>query len=184
MTMIGNTLLDKIIRVWHITSPAEILDRLHAEIKIVLRQDETNSVNGMDAVVLTLEKPEEQEGNIKVTFAGAKNPLYYFSPNSSTLTEVSGDRKSIGGIQDESKRFTNHTLNLAKRSVLYLGSDGLKDQNDVRRKKLGKKRLIELLTEIKALPLDEQKQKIEQQLDKHMLETTQRDDILWIGLRL
>lgn len=182
MTMIGNTLLDKIIRVWHITSPAEVLDRLHTEIKIVLRQDETNSVNGMDAVVVTLEKPKEE--NIKVTFAGAKNPLYYFSPNSSTLTEVSGDRKSIGGIQDESKSFTNHTLYLARQSILYIGSDGLKDQNDVRRKKFGKKRLVELLTEVRTLPLDEQQYKIEQQLDRHMLDTTQRDDILWIGLTL
>jgi len=182
MTMIGNTLLDKIIRVWHITSPEEILERLHTEIQIVLRQDETNSVNGMDAVIIALETASPQE--IKVTFAGAKNPLYYLSVHEDEIAEIPGARKSIGGIQDPSKRFKNHVVHLPPQSMLYLGSDGLQDQNDHRRKKFGKKRLVQLLNQIAPLPLDQQRQIIEANLSKQMQDTMQRDDILWIGLRL
>jgi len=182
MTMIGNTLLDKIIRVWHTTSPEIILNRLHTEIQIVLRQNETNSVNGMDAAVITLETTSTQE--IKVTFAGAKNSLYYLSSNEDEIVEIPGARKSIGGTQNPAKSFTNHVVHLPHGSMLYLGSDGLKDQNDKRRKKFGKKRLIQLLNQVAALPLDQQRQIIEANLSKQMQDTTQRDDILWIGLRL
>jgi methyl-accepting chemotaxis protein len=55
MTLIGNILLDKIVRVWNVASPEEILTRLHEEIYIVLRQGETQNKNGMDAVVLHLQ---------------------------------------------------------------------------------------------------------------------------------
>ncbi|OJJ16076.1 hypothetical protein BKI52_35495 [marine bacterium AO1-C] len=182
MTMIGNTLLDKIIRVWHITDPAAVLERLHTEIQIVLRQNETNSVNGMDAVIITLEKANNEE--IKVTFAGAKNPLYYLATNTSEIIEIPGARKSIGGIQDPSKHFINHIVHLPLKSMLYLGSDGLQDQNDKRRKKFGKKRLIQLLNEIAPLPLPQQRQVIEANLSNQLQETTQRDDILWIGIKL
>ncbi len=182
MTMIGNTLLDKIIRVWHITNPAVILERLHAEIQTVLRQNETDSVNGMDAVIVVLEKTDDQQ--TKITFAGAKNPLYYLPFDKGELVEIPGARKSIGGIQDTSKQFTNHIIHLPPKSMLYLGSDGLQDQNDKNRKKFGKKRLIQLLNEVAHLPLDQQRQIIEANLSKQLQETTQRDDILWIGMRL
>lgn len=182
MTMIGNTLLDKIIRVWNITDPASILERLHTEIQIVLRQHETHNINGMDAVVVALQTLDATK--VQLTFSGAKSPLYYSIAGASTLQQLYGNRKSIGGIQDETRKFTNQVITLPKGSLLYIGSDGLKDQNDVRRKKFGKLRLMELLTEISPLPLVQQKQAIATALDLHMQDTTQRDDILWIGLKL
>ncbi|NJK84197.1 MAG: tetratricopeptide repeat protein [Saprospiraceae bacterium] len=43
MTMIGNTLLDKIVRLRQVIAPADILSRLHEEIYTVLSQGETAS---------------------------------------------------------------------------------------------------------------------------------------------
>ncbi|WP_299466034.1 SpoIIE family protein phosphatase [uncultured Microscilla sp.] len=182
MTMIGNTLLDKIINTEKITSPAAILDALHTEIQLVLRQKETQDINGMDAAVVSL---EQANGALtRLTFAGAKNSLFYLPKGESLLYELKGARKSLGGIQNENKQFVNHVLNLAPESLIYLGSDGLQDQNDVHRKKFGKDRLIRMLNQIALLPLSGQKEKIEEALHQQMINTTQRDDILWLGIRI
>lgn len=179
MTLIGSNLLDKIIRLRKITHPADILSRLHEEIKSVLKQRYTSNNQGMDAVVVTLEPQGEQ---ILMTFAGAKNNICYTLQGE--LHELKGTRKSIGGFQDEVTQFNSQQITLPKGSMLYLGSDGLEDQNNQERKKFGRKRLQQLLSSIAHLSLVEQQIVIEQTLGDFMLGTEQRDDILWLGLRL
>lgn len=180
MTLIGNTLLDKIVRVWKIVDPAKILDRLHEEIQIVLRQEETKNTSGMDVVVLSIEPHDDQHQ--KVIFAGAKNPLYY-SIDLKDIEVIKGDRKAIGGLQP-SFNFTSHEVLLPKGSLIYAGSDGLQDQNNRKRRVLGSKNLIAHLKQNMHLPLSEQHTEIEKMLERHMLGTTQRDDILFMGMRL
>lgn len=182
MTMIGNTLLDKIISTEKITDPANILEKLHSEIQLVLRQKETQDINGMDAIVLAWQKQGNEVNQL--TFSGAKNSLFYLPTGGKALQEIRGTRKSLGGIQNENKRFSNYILELPAASLLYLGSDGLQDQNDERRKKFGKERLTNLLNQIAPLPLARQKENIEEALRNHMYNTTQRDDILWLGIQL
>lgn len=181
MSLIGNTLLDKIVRVWKVTKPHEILTRLHEEVVIVLRQKETSNNNGMDAAIITIEREKEHS---LIRFAGAKNPLYYKTAPSESLEILKGDRKAIGGIQNEDKAFTTQHLKLKSGACLYLGSDGLEDQNNSKRRKFGSRRLRKLLEENSHLPMSEQKYLLEQALDEHMGESRQRDDILWIGLRI
>lgn len=182
MTMIGKTLLDKIISTERITDPVSILDALHIEIQAVLRQEETQDINGMDAGVVRLTHTNNQQ--VALTFAGAKNSLLYLPKGESLLCELQGARKSLGGIQNKSKQFVNHSLLLPSGSLIYLGSDGLQDQNDENRKKFGKNRLLTLLNQIADLPLTTQKDTIEKALDTQMINTNQRDDILWLGVRL
>ncbi len=178
MTLIGVNLLDKIIRIRQITQPNEILNHLHEEVKTILKQQYTTNNKGMDASVISLEKADD---HTVIQFSGAKNNYYYYADH---LYEVKGDRKSIGGIQDESIRFTNQQLTLPTGAMLYLGSDGLEDQNNNTRKKFGRKRLQALLSSIAALSSDQQKAKIEESLQLYMQDTEQRDDILWMGVRL
>ena len=178
MTLIGVNLLDKIIRIRQITQPNEILNHLHEEVKIILKQQYTTNNKGMDASVISLEKAVD---HTVIQFSGAKNNCYYYADR---LCELKGDRKSIGGIQDESIRFTNQQLTLSTGGMLYLGSDGLEDQNNNTRKKFGRKRLQALLSSIATLPSDQQKAKIEESLQLYMKDTEQRDDILWMGVRL
>lgn len=100
------------------------------------------------------------------------------------LRELKGTRKSIGGIQNESIQFHNQKLTLHKGDLLYLGSDGLEDQNDIKRKKFGRNNIKKLLMDIMDLPLVHQKNKVDSTLDNHMQGTDQRDDILWMGIRM
>jgi serine phosphatase RsbU (regulator of sigma subunit) len=182
MTLIGNTLLDKIVRVWQITSPAEILTRLHEEVRIVLRQAETGNNNGMDLAVIKLESLENSQ--FKITYSGAKLPIYYLSGDFKQVEQLNPDRKAIGGIQNEQIHFQNQTIELPIGSLIYMGSDGYTDQNNAKRTRFGEKRFKELLTEIHSLPFAQQQEKLQVALDQQMLDTTQRDDILMLGFRL
>ena len=179
MTLVGVNALDKIIKMFGVHSPAMILNRLHEEIQTLLKQKYTGNNNGMDAVVVTL---EETSGEVLVTFSGAKNSVFYFL--NERLYELKGTRKSIGGIQNESTHFTEQQVVLPKDTMLYLGSDGLEDQNDKKRKKFGKKRLMHLLTKIASLPIIEQKLNLEESLKQHKRGAEQRDDILWLGVKI
>ncbi len=181
MTMIGNTLLDKIIRLRGVHNPAEILGTLHEEIQIVLRQKENNNNNGMDMSIICLEKLPTNE--TLLTFSGAKHTIYCIE-SEGKITELKGTRKAIGGHQNQAIDFENHTLVLQKGSWVYTGSDGLPDQNNVKRKRFGEQRIKELILQNYQTSIETQKTAIQQALQTHMANTEQRDDILWIGFQV
>jgi serine phosphatase RsbU (regulator of sigma subunit) len=183
MSLICNTLFDKIVRVWNITAPDEILKKAQSEIRVLLRQNELGYSNGMDVCLVAMEETPEQQ--IKIAFAGAKRPLYYIKKGETTLHEIRGTRMSIGGRERKDKpTFTQTELLLDKGSVLYLGSDGYADQNNKKRKSYTAKNLKALLEQIVAKPMAEQKQILDNTIDAHMEGTEQRDDIMLIGVRL
>ncbi|MDX2304285.1 MAG: two-component regulator propeller domain-containing protein [Microscillaceae bacterium] len=182
MSMIGSILLDKIIQVERIFEPNKILEDMHLQIKRALKQDSTHNNNGMDMALLVFEKISD--GNYKVVFAGAKRPLLYVKPEVGRMEILKGDRKSIGGIQNEKLPFHNHEIILQEDSIIYLGTDGFEDQNDLKRRKFGEQKLIHLLEQNAFQDLHTQKNILENALSDHMTGTSQRDDILLIGFKL
>jgi serine phosphatase RsbU (regulator of sigma subunit) len=183
MTIVGKLLLDKIISQLKITTPAEILTQLHEEIRKTLKQQYNGNNYGMDAIVMTLEKPKSATKST-LTFCGAKNSLYYLMADVPTLQTLEGERKAIGGEQNADKHFRNYTLELPPKSLLYFGTDGLTDQNNAKRKNFGERKLKDLLEKNASAELSLQQQVIEQAITAHMQDTVQRDDILWMGLKI
>lgn len=179
LTMIGSALLDRIIRLMSITTPAEILTKLHGEVKAVLQQDQTQNNEGMDIAITHWHYENE---NCILSFAAAKRPLIY--ANDGKIEKIAGSRRNIGGTVDSAKNFENKTFNLSKKTCLYLCSDGYADQNDVKRNKFSEQKLANLLQEVQLLPMEQQKAILQEQLQTHMEGTEQRDDILVIGVRV
>ncbi|EAY31125.1 tetratricopeptide repeat protein [Microscilla marina] len=183
MSLIGHNLLDKLILQQRNTDPASILTQLNEQVLTALHQQDARSIDGMDIGILVLGKTTE--GQKQLVYAGAKRPLYYLRPNNHEEIQVlKGVRKSIGGTQAKNKSFVNHQLALPTGSMLYMGTDGLADQHDYQRKKLGSLRLRNILTELHTLPIEEQETSLFALIQRHMLNTEQRDDILWIGIRV
>jgi serine phosphatase RsbU (regulator of sigma subunit) len=183
MTLIGCTLLDKIVRVWDITEPNLILARLHEEIRTVLRQEETNNYNGMDVAVMLLEKlPQSQT---KITFSGAKNGFYFvLKENPNVIEEIKGSRKGIGGIQNKNISFDTHELVLPKDSWIYAGTDGYADQCNPERKKFNNSNLKEMILQASRFEAKEQETFFSNNLNQFQKNALQRDDILWIGVKV
>jgi serine phosphatase RsbU (regulator of sigma subunit)/tetratricopeptide (TPR) repeat protein len=182
MSLIGNTLLEKIILFYKITEPAQILERLHQEIKTVLRQQETGNKDGMDLALCMIEKMPD--GSSKIHFGGAKRPLYYTEGTDNQIFMLKGTRKAIGGEQNENIHFETQTITLPAKSCIYLSSDGIVDQNDAERVKLGESKLKYTLSAVAEKPMEEQKRAMEHLIAQHQRGTLQRDDMLLIGIRL
>jgi serine phosphatase RsbU (regulator of sigma subunit) len=183
MTLIGSILINNLVKTDSHTSPAQILTNLHVEIRKLLKQKHTENNSGMDALVISLEKNLPNQ-TAKISYAGAKNRLYYAKVGTNQIQVLQETRKSIGGEQNEKITFNDQELVLPLGSCIYLGSDGYIDQNNFNRKRLGETRFKELLLMIQDLPINQQKEYLENALNTQMLDTMQRDDILLLGIRL
>jgi serine phosphatase RsbU (regulator of sigma subunit) len=179
LTMIGSSLLDRIIRGLEITEPAEILLKLHEEIRAALQQEQTKNNEGMDIAIAYW---HYENDTCLVSFAAAKRPLYYCCGGE--IEKIMGSRRNVGGMTSSIKSFESKNLSLQKGTCLYLCSDGFADQNDVARNNFSEKRLISLLQQTQDLPMEQQKEILETALAKYSEGTEQRDDILVIGIRI
>ena len=162
------------------------------EIKIALRQEQTDNTDGMDLCLCKIEHKSLSKtsnfktANIKITFSGAKRNLFYYPQKSKQLELLKADRKTIGGILISRNKtlFTNHDIFLDKGDILYLTTDGYIDQNNSKRKRYGTPKLKVLLNQIATKSLPEQQQILETTLDNWQGSEEQRDDITVIGVKL
>jgi len=178
MTMISSTNLTRIIREETCHDPAEILKRLNFSVKTSLQQDteHAQSDDGLDAAIC-LVKPHEK----RLTFAGAKLPLYYI--HNDKLTVIKGDKKSLGYKKsDLNFTFTNHTVNIEGGMSCYLSSDGFLEQRG------GPKRLIFATKRFKKLLLenyhdnfDEQEKRLLQAFNEYKGDNDRQDDVTVVG---
>lgn len=181
MSLIGNDLLNDIIKNRGITQPDQILTYLHLGVQQLLRQDETENQDGMDVALAVIDKK-----NQILEFAGAKNPLVYIQ--SSELKIIKGDKVSIGGEQRaQTQGFRTHQIGLNTSTVFYLFSDGIQDQfGGENNKKFTPARLRNLLLEIHQKPMDEQENIVSQTLSDWQTQgqEEQIDDMLLIGVKV
>lgn len=179
MSMIGMKALNGLIA-RGLTAPDEILDALDVEIRTALRQDVSGNNDGMDVALCVYHQKEKV-----LEFAGAKNPLIYIQDNE--LFKVKGDTHSIGGRRKKvgTSLFTKKEIKLDKPAVVYLFSDGYKDQfGGPENKKFLSKKMEKLLLQIHELPLDQQRQILENAFQEWKGSHDQTDDVLVMGIRL
>lgn len=181
MSLIGNSLLNDITQRLLDPHPDTILNVLHHELQTVLRQKETNNDDGMDICLCMIDLDTRI-----VEFAGAMNPLYAVVEGE--LREFKGTPEELGGREERSPVYARHVLDLSDvpkgASILYLTTDGYKDQYNDARQRFMPKRLRPLLTEIAGKPLEEQPTLLGVAIDTHRGEVMQVDDMLVVGVRL
>jgi serine phosphatase RsbU (regulator of sigma subunit) len=181
MSMLGNLLLNDIIRRLNDPSPAQILDELHKAVVKTLKQDQTgsNSHDGMDIALLKINQDKKE-----IYFASAHRPLFYFSNNQ--FNKLAGDKFPVGGIQYDKKRtpFTNTQINYQAGDSFYIFSDGLPDQlGGPERRKFNVSQITELVEEVRALPMSDICQVFDTKITDWTITYKQIDDILLIGFK-
>lgn len=178
MTVIGNSLLNQIVNIGNVSSPAEILNQLDEKVLETFRHEGDYDTNdGMDISICSYNKKTNS-----IKFAGAKRPLYLF--RNDVCEEIKGDAFPIGSFQYEFKKiFTEHTISLLPGDTMYLFSDGYQDQFGVKGRKFMKRRFRELLMELQPDSMETQRQKLEENIELWKGNAGQTDDILVIGLR-
>ncbi len=184
MSMLGIAFMNEIVtEEFHNSdscSASTILDDLRDKVKNSLRQtgEEGQTKDGMDMALILLNTE-----TLIMQFSGAYNPLYIVRNNK--LTEVPADKMPVGVYLKDSEPFSNKKAQLQKGDILYMFSDGYYDQfGGENGRKFMKKRFRELLEEVSAKPLVEQKQILENSLNEWQGENEQADDILVVGIKI
>lgn len=180
LTIAGTAFLNEIINSVQ-PKASEILNQLRMRIMRLLHQKgiEGEAADGMDIslCVFDFEKMELQ-------YAGANNATYIVK-NNSELNICNPDRMPIGIHEFSKKSFTNQIVPIEKGDMIYMFSDGYADQfggpND---QKFRYKRFQQLCVELHKLPMQQQFDGFERNMDEWIGYRDQIDDIIIIGIKV
>ena len=180
MSMIGNDLLNHIIKFQQIYQPDQILFELHKGIVHALKQSESTSRDGIDIALCCIDKDLN-----KLEFSGAMRPLFLVQDN--ILREIKGDRKTIGDFVEDSsdeRIYNKHSFEITSNTSFYIFSDGYADQfGGIDNKKYTQSKFRELLVQISNKSMSEQKKILDESFGNWKT-GNQTDDVLVIGVRL
>ena len=182
MSLIGNSLLNRIVTDRNIIEPSAILEQMDKEVRLALKQDHSDNRDGMEMGVCLIDKKAKE-----MRYAGARHNLLFFQ-NGEART-IRGDRQSIGDMlkQNETQQhtFTTHYLSLEKPCTFYMYTDGFQDQfGGKQKRKFMAPHFKHMLTRIHAQPFSVQKDLLETTLKEWMGEEAQVDDILIFGAKI
>jgi len=182
LSILGHSMLTKIVREYGILEPAKILDQLDLEIINALHQKNVKGervVNdGMDLALMCYNKDTQI-----LEYSGGFNPLIRIRKGE--LEEIKADRFPIGMTTvHDNKKFTNHEIKVEKGDSFFIFSDGYADQfGGPDGRKYRKKHMKDLLLSIQELPMKKQGEELEKTILDWMKNHEQIDDIVFIGRR-
>ncbi|ELR72805.1 bacterial signal domain protein [Fulvivirga imtechensis AK7] len=181
LNVMGNSLLNQIVNEEKMLEPAIILKELNQRIFKNLKYNhlQSKTYDGMDIGICLFDRTTK-----KLSFAGAKRPLYYF--HNHELNIVKGDYYPVGGMMfDEKREYRQHELELKPKDTIYLFTDGIVDQfGGEANKKFMYPRFRGLLKSIAHQPMSEQLKMVEAEIRRWQGNNEQTDDILLIGVRI
>ena len=181
MSMIGNTLLNKIVMEKDIIDPGQILSELNHEVNVALKQDRSasESRDGMDVAICAVDYEK-----LELKYAGANRPLYFIKNNA--VEETRASKFPIGGLaHDAPKIFETHSFSIQPFDTFYISTDGYADQfGGGSGKKLMAKKFKDLLLSMQNKKMSEQRIFLNDFIDDWKKNSEQTDDILVIGIRI
>lgn len=162
-----------------IYDPAKILNRTREIVIEKLSKSNEEVKDGMDICLIRINRIQQKN---MLCFAGANRPLLIVDKNG--LREIKPNKMPIGAYSD-AVEFTQQDIEVESDSVLYLCTDGYGDQfGGEKNKKIGMKKLKELLTDNYFESMDKQQMITESYINTWKGRIEQTDDITLIGLKL
>lgn len=191
MSMVGMALIIEVVARNECDTPATALDMLRSNIIHAFKQNDNSydNTDGMD-MAMCVYRPEEQN----LYFAGANQSIFVATSNplettdrirksAANLYEIKPDRMPIS-IADNMEPFSDVVIPMAPNDIVYLSSDGYKDQfGGAKSRKMGSPAFRALLNRIKGLTFEEQKIALQDALADWQGECAQTDDILVMGIK-
>jgi serine phosphatase RsbU (regulator of sigma subunit)/Tfp pilus assembly protein PilF len=192
MSMIGITLLNKIVVEKNIVSPAKILNGLRTDVirSLNLNDESSSNKDGMDMAIIVFDENE-------LLFAGANSKAIILSQG--VITELVPNKQPIG-LHIRNEDYTEQRLKITKGMKAYLFTDGIVDQfggstdTTVKNvnlsaaqaggKKLRAKLFRQWIIQTSDSDLAEQKHSIDNLLNNWKKGFEQTDDISLIGIKL
>lgn len=179
LTLLGNNILEQLVGIEKIISPAEILTKLDEQIFKSLNTNRNELIrDGMEIALCIFDKNKNT-----VVFSGAGLGLTYFSKG--ILNNLKGQRKSIGDYRNESFIFEDISLDTNGIQQFYMATDGYQDQlGGEKYRRFSKNNYLELLEKIKNINPEEQEKELNNTIKSYIGKGAQTDDITVIGFKL
>lgn len=184
MSLLGTNILTQAIKGFRITNTDNILYFLNKYVYEVLHGKNKNSLirDGMDIGIIAINNK-----TLKLNYSGAFISLFIIRNNE--MIEIKGDRIVIGHFnpytENTAQKFSKHEFQLQKGDLLYLFTDGYKDQfGGEKGKKYSGKRFRNLLLDIHGLELSVQKDFLRKKHYSWKGSYYQVDDILIMGIKI
>jgi ligand-binding sensor domain-containing protein/serine phosphatase RsbU (regulator of sigma subunit) len=179
MSMIGNSLLNEIILTKKITSPSAILSSLNRSIFKVLKQNTSESRDGMDMALCMIDAKTNT-----LTYSGANRELLLI--RNGELVEYKPTKNAIGGFTDSNTIFNETVIEVNPNDLFYMTTDGYADQfGGEKGKKLMTKNFKDFLLQIHTFPMSQQQEMLDKKIMDWMGNAhAQVDDILIVGIKL
>lgn len=180
ISILGYNSLNQAINEQNLVHPSDILNYLNKSVGSVFNHSERSTVrDGMDISICCVDYT-----NMTLEYAGAFNPLYYFS--SGVFKKIKGNRFPIGSFREEEMRpFVNHEINIKPGDAFYIFTDGFADQfGGPNEKKFKQRQFVQLLFDNYDLPMHEQETLLRQTIAGWQGKNEQVDDMLVVGFRI
>jgi serine phosphatase RsbU (regulator of sigma subunit) len=180
MSMLGVAFLNEIVSKRECDSSDIVLNELRRKVTTTLSQSEigAGAADGMDISLIIIDNETKN-----MQFSGAYNYLVYIREGE--LNVMKADRMPIGKYHLKEKLFSKQEMQLLPGDILYLFTDGYRDQfGGVRNSKYGSKGFKKLLLDIHEKPMNHQHAILEEELSEWKGDKEQIDDILVLGIKM
>ncbi|MCG8530671.1 MAG: SpoIIE family protein phosphatase [Desulfovibrionales bacterium] len=181
MTLIVNSLLDRIDVTKYEDDPAGLLARMNVLIKKALSCSETrvSPDDGMDCTFLFVNRSVQT-----LTFSGARNYLFVRKLDGS-IDEYRGDRMGVGNNSTpDDAVFTNTTVPFEHGYRMYMFTDGITDQiGGEHHLPFGRKRIRRVIAN-KTYSMEKQEEVLSEMFLAYQGTEERRDDVLLLGAEL
>lgn len=175
--------LNRAVRENGLTDPGKILDKTRELVIAEFEKSDDDVKDGMD-ISLAAILPGEADGSRSLEWSGANNPLWIFRKDLKRIEEIKPNKQPIGKAE-KPVPFKSHRLTVHKGDILYLLTDGFKDQFGGKKgKKFKAANLKKLLLAIHAEPMETQKKHIAEAFDNWKGNSEQVDDVCILGVRI
>lgn len=178
LSILGINTLQSAVQSGNCLSAADLLKQLDMTFDRYLgRKFGTKTMtDGMDISICMI----DQSANV-LEFSGVNNPVYVV--RNQELIHLKGSRYSLGSNDSRFAPVT-HTLPLCKGDMIYMLSDGFSDQfGGSDNRKLGARRLRELLLSLSGKSPAEQEAELIANWEKWKGNEEQTDDVLLMGIQ-
>lgn len=177
MSLICNNALLKALYDDASETTGELLNNTRDHIIENLSKGKFDIADGMDISLCCIDFLE-----YNIEWSGANNPLWIIRENE--FIELKPNKTTVGKDINLVK-FETHSLQLSEHDLIYMFSDGYKDQfGGESNKKFMNKRFKEMLLTISKHPLKDQSKIVENNLREWMGNNEQVDDICVMGIKL
>ncbi|MBS1186793.1 MAG: protein-serine/threonine phosphatase [Burkholderiaceae bacterium] len=186
LTLIASSALKQAIDRHGARDPAKLLEEVNRSIKHALGQNDgdsrwSESDEGMDAVFMCYDATMR-----KLTFAGAKLPLFVLVPDEPGVKMVDGERIGLGYVNTpEDAAWTSKILSLPEGAIVIATTDGFTDQiGGLKNISYGKRRLRDSIIAQRQLPMKAFADVLMDEFKAYQGQQMRRDDVTLFGFRV